>query len=289
MIRLRAREDSVTYTLKPNRRTREGLFVMNENVWKILIVDDEPEIHTVTKLVMSHETILGKKLNFLSAMNGDEARVILSENKDIAMVLLDVVMKTNNEGLGVAKWIREDLNNKLIRIVLRTGNPGDAPEMKVITGYEINDYKEKSELTSNKLRTLIYTSLRNYRDLTVLDHSRQGLERIVSSLSDLFAFSSLKDLLAGVMEQICSHLFLENGAVYGLCSGLSAFREVLSDDFQIIAATGDFKDKGTEILKELLPNGISGFPPIIFRLKKKTWKTIYTSDVSMRRIGELRF
>lgn len=226
---------------------------MNENAWKILIVDDEPEIHTITKLVMSHETILGRKIEFLSAMNGDEARMILSEDKDIALVLLDVVMKTNNDGLGVAKWIREGLNNKLVRIVLRTGNPGDAPEMKVITGYEINDYKEKSELTSNKLRTLIYTSLRNYRDLAVLDRNRRGLERIVSSLADLFVYSSLEDLLAGVLEQISSHLFWDKSTVYGTNSELSAFLGIKNNDFHIIATTGEFEGKGTKVLNEILP------------------------------------
>ena len=229
---------------------------MSDSAWKILIVDDEPEIHTVTKLVMGHETILGKRLAFLSAMNGREAKEILTSNEDVAMILLDVVMTTDNDGLELAKWIRDDLNNKLVRIVLRTGNPGDAPEMTVITGYDINDYKEKAELTSKKLRTLIYTSLRNYRDLSVLERSRRGLERIVSSLAGLYICNSLEDFVGGVLEQIGSHLFVDGGAMYGVGSGIGGFREDDGKKFHIVAATGDFAGREADDLGGLLPENL---------------------------------
>ena len=229
---------------------------MSNSKWKVLIVDDEPEVHTVTKLVMGQEEILGRGLEFLEALNGEEARKILIDNDDIALVLLDVVMSSDNDGLEVADWIRNDLNNHLVRIVLRTGNPGEAPEMQVITGYDINDYKEKSELTAKKLRTLFYTSLRSYRDLITLDQCRMGLVRVVSSLADMYIHPSLEDFTGGLLEQIASYLFLNKGAIYGISSGLSAIRDEEKESFHIVAATGDYADRKGMDLNEVLPDDI---------------------------------
>lgn len=226
---------------------------MNENTWKILIVDDEPEVHTVTKLVMGNEKIMGRSLEFLDAMNGSEARAILQDNDDIGLVLLDVVMSSENDGLQVARWIREELDNHLIRIVLRTGNPGEAPELEIITGYDINDYKEKSELTAKKLRTLFYTSLRSYRDLITLDQLRMGLMRIASSLADMYIHPSLEEFTAGLLEQISSYLFLNRGAMYGISSSIGAMKGSDSEHFTVVAATGTYSDRKGQDLDEALP------------------------------------
>lgn len=227
---------------------------MNEYTWKVLIVDDEPEIHTVTKLVLGKEIILGRKLEFLDAMNGEEAKNILSKETDIALILLDVVMSTDKEGLELARWIREDLKNNFVRIVLRTGNPGEAPEMEVITGYDINDYKEKSELTAGKLRSLFHTSLRNYRDLSTLERCRSGLARIITSLANLYKYPSLEEFTGGVLEQIDSCLFLKKGAMYGISSGLGAMDSTGVEDYRIVAGTGEYSEtKGRQLSEVLSP------------------------------------
>ena len=227
---------------------------MSDNSWKILIVDDEPEVHTVTKLVMSNEIILGRRLEFLDAGNGEEAKKVLQEHDDIALVLLDVVMSTENDGLLLAKWIREDLDNHMVRIVLRTGNPGEAPEIEVITGYDINDYKEKSELTAKKLRTLFYTSLRSYRDLLTLDQLRRGLMRIASSLADMYIHPNLEEFTSGLLHQITSYLFLNQGAMYGISSAFSALKDSGDPTFKVVAATGVFADSTGRDLDSALPD-----------------------------------
>ena len=119
-----------------------------DNYFKLLIVDDENEIHVMTKLVLSDYVFMGAGLKFLSAFSAKEAKTVIRENPDIACCLLDVVMETNDAGLEVARFIREDENNKKLRIILRTGQPGKAPEKNIILTYDINDYKEKTELTN---------------------------------------------------------------------------------------------------------------------------------------------
>ncbi|MFS1704782.1 response regulator, partial [Alteromonas sp. AMM-1] len=121
--------------------------------WKVLIVDDEPEVHAVTRLALNDFTLNGRALTFLSAYDGEEARRMFREHNDIAVVLLDVVMESDDAGLRVADYIRNDLENHFTRIILRTGQPGQAPEKDVIINYDINDYKSKTELTAQKLFT----------------------------------------------------------------------------------------------------------------------------------------
>ncbi|MGL4994797.1 MAG: response regulator, partial [Deefgea sp.] len=109
--------------------------------WHVLVVDDEPDIHHVTKLALSNIDFLKRPLNILSCYSGAEALDLLATRDDIALVLLDVVMESEDAGLNVARDIREKLHNHHIRIILRTGQPGVAPERHVIENYDINDYK----------------------------------------------------------------------------------------------------------------------------------------------------
>lgn len=129
--------------------------------WKVMIVDDEPEVHRITKITLSKFEFDGKPIDFLHAYSAAEAKALLAVTPDVALLLLDVVMEADHAGLEVVKFVRDELQNKMVRIVLRTGQPGQAPEDDVVTNYDINDYKDKTELTSQKLRTLLRASLRS--------------------------------------------------------------------------------------------------------------------------------
>lgn len=162
--------------------------------WKILIVDDDPEIHSVTKLALEEFTFEGSPIEFLSAFSAAEARELLrTEHKDIALTLLDVVMETDDAGLKLAQYIRDELNNHLIRIILRTGHPGIAPEREVITRYEINDYRSKTELTQARMFSVVYTALSSYRHLRALFDNERRLQRAVEELEE-FAYVTAHDL-----------------------------------------------------------------------------------------------
>lgn len=136
---------------------------MLEEKWKILIVDDEDEIHRLTRLVLYDVEFEGKQLEFLSAKSAKEAVGILNENPDIALLILDVVMETDSAGLELVHHVRKELNNDLIQIVLRTGQSGRTPEHEIIVKYGINDYKSKVELTNAKLFVTVISSLRAYK------------------------------------------------------------------------------------------------------------------------------
>ena len=144
--------------------------------FKLLIVDDENEIHVMTKLVLADYEYKDTGLEFLSAFSAKEAKIIIKENPDIACCLLDVVMETKDAGLEVARFIREDEKNKKLRIILRTGQPGKAPEKDIILNYDINDYKEKTDLTDQKLFTTITTALRSFIHLEELEEKNKEIQ-----------------------------------------------------------------------------------------------------------------
>ena len=223
--------------------------------WKVAIVDDDPSIHDVTKLALNGFMFADRDIEFLDAYSGEEAKLLLAEHPDTAMVLLDVVMEHDHAGLEVAKYIREELANKLVRIILRTGQPGQAPERQVITEYDINDYKEKTELTARKLYTVIYASLRSYRDLLTIESNRRGLEQIIESSQNIFELKSLTSFTEGVLEQLTSLMHLDKEAVY--CHGMAARHE--GDNFPILAATGNFTELVGQGVDALDPDIVSDF------------------------------
>ncbi len=140
-----------------------------ELVWRLLVIDDEPDVHRATTFALSGVQILGRSLEFLHAYSAAEATQLLRTEANIAIVLLDVVMEREDAGLALVKTIRQDLKLRELRIILRTGQPGYAPEIETIHDFDINDYKTKSELTRTKLYATVTAALRAYQQIRELD------------------------------------------------------------------------------------------------------------------------
>ncbi|HRV93643.1 MAG TPA: ATP-binding protein [Anaerolineae bacterium] len=152
------------------------------NTWKVMLVDDKAEAHQVARLALQKFKFEDKPLQFISAYSADEAQQLIEAHPDTALILLDIVMEENDSGLKVANYIRNILKNRLVRIVLRTGQPGQAPEEAVIMDYDINDYKVKTELTREKLLTTVMGALRSYRDIQTVEINRQELAALYADL-----------------------------------------------------------------------------------------------------------
>jgi len=225
--------------------------------WKVLIVDDEPEVHAVTRLALSDFELNGKTLEFVSAYSGAEAKQCFRDHDDIAVVLLDVVMETDDAGLKVAEYVRNDLDNHFTRIILRTGQPGQAPEKDVIVNYDINDYKSKTELTAQKLFTVIIAALRSYRDIIVIEENRAGLEKIIDASVDLFSSTSLEKFMQGIIQQLSSILGCSKDAAYittaVACTPIGAsspLSDKKADELYVFAGNGEYASKEGIPLKD---------------------------------------
>lgn len=179
------------------------LDVEHQPSWKVLVVDDEEGIHSVTRLALRHFTVESKPLTFLHAYTAQEARGILLENPDIAVVLVDVVMESQDAGLGLVEYIRQQLHNDFIRIVLRTGQPGQAPEMDVLERFKIDDYRLKTELTQDKLCSVLLASIRTYEAILKVENYRQSLEhKVEERTSEIQAKNRLLEQQKEELEQL---------------------------------------------------------------------------------------
>ncbi|NEW06596.1 DUF3369 domain-containing protein [Paenibacillus sp. SYP-B3998] len=238
----------------------------DQEPWVVLIVDDEKQIHQVTKMVLQDFEFDGKKLEFHSAFSAHEAKQLLTNQPKAALVLLDVVMEQDDAGLQVVKYIREELRNRAIRIILRTGQPGQAPEKTVIMDYDINDYKEKTELTTQKLFTTVVTALRSYRDIKTIEKSRSGLEEIIKSSATLFELQSMKKFASGVLTQMTSIVNLHKNALH--CS-FAVTKGI--EDIYILAASGDYASGSDQRARDVVPDEVLGEIEQAFHTKKSSF------------------
>ncbi|WP_200961682.1 DUF3369 domain-containing protein [Paenibacillus sp. Soil724D2] len=239
---------------------------IEQDPWVVLIVDDEKQIHQVTKMVLQDFEFDGKKLEFHSAYSALEAKQLLKQQPNASLVLLDVVMEQDDAGLQIVKYIREELNNQAIRIILRTGQPGQAPERTVIMDYDINDYKEKTELTTQKLFTTVVTALRSYRDIKTIEKSRSGLEEIIKSSASLFELQSMKKFASGVLTQMTSIVNLHKNALH--CS-FAVTKGV--EDIYILAASGDYASNQDERARDVVPTDVLQEIEHAFHSKKSSF------------------
>lgn len=201
--------------------------------WKVLIADDEPDVHVATKLVLRDFSFCNRGIEFLDAYDGNQTCELLRQNPDTAVVFLDVVMETENSGLLTVRRIREEIGNQMVRIILRTGQPGHAPEEHVVLNYHINDYKSKSEMTAKKLFTSLVSALRSFQDLQTIESSRRGLVKVLDASSNM-DFRSRNLFVSGLLMQLGSLLDIGDNDLVLIRCGDAGGQDI------IMAACGGF-------------------------------------------------
>ena len=219
-------------------------------VWRVLLVDDEPDVHTATKVALRNLDIEGRRLEFQHAYSDAEARKVLQQEAPFAVAVIDVVMESDTAGLDLVRYIREELADARVRLILRTGQPGYAPEISTIQNYDINDYRTKSELTQSRLFTSLTMAVRSYSQLCQLEAGRVGLEQILDATRELSRPSGLQQFATGLLTQLCALLRID-------CDGLlcAALHPATRQPY-ILAAAGQYSNWTGKLLEELPEGGI---------------------------------
>lgn len=241
-----AEQDDVLHLIDDTGTASED---SNARKWKIAVIDDDPAVHDGTRFALSDYSLNGQGLEILSAYSAAEGRKLMAEHGDIAAVLLDVIMETDVAGLELVEFIRNEIRNETVRIILRTGQPGQAPERRVIVQYDINDYKAKTELTADKLFTSLTAALRSYQQLERMVQTRRGLEIIIDAASTLYDFKSMQRLAEGVLTQLASLLNAD-------CAGILVLRDNggIDPELSVLAGSGCYsRFIGTTTSKALDP------------------------------------
>ena len=180
--------------------------INGEKHLKVLIVDDEPTVHDITALILKDFKYQGYKLHLVSAYSGSEAREILASQGPFTLILLDVIMETDDAGLKIVDYIRNELGDSMVRIILRTGQPGSVPQHHIMRKYEIDDYKEKAELTSERFDAAVTASIRTYLTLRNLKKHQEGLMKVIESIQEInkleYGITNLYGNIINQFEQI---------------------------------------------------------------------------------------
>lgn len=207
--------------------------------WKLLVVDDEPDVRELTRLNLKGFRFADRDLDIIEAGSAYEARELLAKHDDIAVALIDVVMETDDAGLRLVEYIRKDLKNLMVRLIIRTGQPGLAPERFVIDHYDIDDYKDKTELTASRLYTATRSAIKSYRDLRTIDLNRQGLARVLEAAPDIYRITnrSLDQFFQGVLTQIVGLCNLSDSSFISTVGGVIATFE--DHDVTVQATSGN--------------------------------------------------
>jgi diguanylate cyclase (GGDEF)-like protein len=235
-----------------------------------MIIDDDADVHSATTFALGNLEMQHRPLEFLHAYSAAQAREMLKDEQDIAVILLDVVMEQEDAGLQLVRHIRETEGMTEARIILRTGQPGYAPEIDAIRDFDINDYKTKSELTRIKLFTTVTAAIRSYEQIRAINASRRGLELIVRASTELMAQQGLENFAAGVITQIAGLLSLKPEGL--LCVQESANNH--TDNLIVIAAAGHYAGLMYKPVDEI------NDPRIVAALKEAlhTRRNIYGAD-----------
>lgn len=213
-----------------------------EPPWKLLVVDDEPDVRQLTALNLRDFQFENRRLELIQAGSASEARACLEQHPDIAVALIDVVMETDDAGLRLVEAIRREFRNEMMRLVIRTGQPGVAPERYVIDHFDIDDYKDKTELTAQKLYTTVRSALKAYRDLHRLELNRQGLARVLEVTPQLYQMhcETLSEFFRGVLTQIIGLCRLGHSGFISTIDGLLLTQE--GEEVCLRAGVGEFDD-----------------------------------------------
>lgn len=231
-------------------------------VWRVLLVDDEPDVHQATELALRNLSFEGRKLEFRHAYSCAEASEILQQEEPFAVAIIDVVMESDTAGLELVRFIRNELADHSLRIILRTGQPGYAPEISTIQDYDINDYRTKNELTQTRLFTSLTMAVRSYAQICELEASRAGLEKILAATRELGRPSGLQQFASGLLTQLCALLHINCDGV--LCAALHS----TTHRPYVLAAAGTYSDWTGKLLEELPESGIRSRLEQSFELRK---------------------
>lgn len=221
--------------------------------WRVLVIDDDADVHQATRFSLEHVRLFDRPLVLLHARSAAEAKALLAHEPDIALILLDVVMETAAAGLDLVSHIREAAGMRATRIVLRTAQPGYAPEHETLLTYDINDYKTKSELTHHKLLATVTSAVRAYQQLRELERSRQGLASIVDTASQWLPAPDVAVFAANVLAHTASVL---NTPV----DGLVWVGNQPEDPGRVLAACGQWALAQGQLLSGV--QGPLGLPPL---------------------------
>ncbi|MGB0215931.1 MAG: EAL domain-containing protein [Alteromonas oceani] len=207
--------------------------------WVVLSVEDNQPYQDVLESALQEVAFEGRKIELLRASSAASAATILSKRQDISLILLDIVMETDDAGFYLIDTIRNVIGDELVRIVVLTGQPGVKPHDKAINEYNISEYWNKTDLSADKLKSVVVSNLRTWQISQELQIARRGLQMIVDASRSLTARQDTSEFAHTVLEEIARVINVPNtgGIVCIVKTGIESLQLA-----PIVAASSHFRE-----------------------------------------------
>lgn len=186
--------------------------------FEVLVVDDEPDVIDVTKVALKNTSIYGSDIRVIPCRSKQSTLELLSEKVKsftIAIGLIDIRMEGEMSGLELCNYIRYALNNRAINLYIRTGSEDAGLEEEAIKNYEIDGYLSLSQMTRDKLFSIIACGIKNYCSKLLNKTSLEIVRLVINSIN---ANISVKQALSFYIQHFDSVHKSE-----GLMSGTAVF------------------------------------------------------------------
>ena len=183
--------------------------------WRVLLISTDSQLHASIGYTLNNATIINRSIEFLHANSSAEAKTILCATPDIAVVILDVDMESDQAALRLVHCIRHDLQYSDVRIILHTAQTDYKPNEIIIRDHEINDYRVKAELTSTNLYITMTSAIRSFSQICTIKANHMSLEKIVQANSDLLATRDVYEFANQAIEHAGRLLDIVPDAIVG--------------------------------------------------------------------------
>ncbi|MBN2260544.1 MAG: HD-GYP domain-containing protein [Clostridiales bacterium] len=170
--------------------------------WKILLADDSNEEFKIFEMVFEDFQYCGKKTQFFHAKNADEAKRMLSDNEDLAVVLLDENLHGLQSITDIVAFIRDFLNNYKIRIIVRSKNPVILEKNKKVFEYDINEYTTNTQVTVEHLHNIIMAALKSFDESNQFFMYENGFKLILDHTNDFLYYETKSELYQNILELV---------------------------------------------------------------------------------------
>lgn len=205
------------HPLDPDRivfRPEDNASLPRLKPWRILTIDDDIDFQASLQHTLKGANILDRPVELHLANGRQSAAHLLARDRDFAVILVDVVMETDDAGLRLIKGIREMLGMVEPRIILLTGQPGFAPIEDVMRDYDLSDYCLKSDLAKRGLKNILTGAIRAYHQLATINGARKGLQLILEASNRFSVARSVPDMASAALAELATLLGIpEEGIV----------------------------------------------------------------------------
>lgn len=229
--------------------------------WVVICADDDVSAHRSTDFALQGEIIEGRPVRLVSGYSAAEAIALVESNPDASVLLLDVVMETATAGLDAIAVIREKLGRRTLRIIVRSGAPGNLNELETVKKFDITDWRPKNELNQTRLLSAITLAVRAYEELEELERRGAGMDMAMMFLERLAkdpgSDELMRDLLGAIEPCLDASVWALARSTDGNWSLSCGPLEWIGDDFPM--AGGETRGQGEGQIQRveawLLANG----------------------------------